>query len=108
MLANQVLEKNYEYEYVKRIQGKAFKFLAVLRPCKGEQPKEFDMYEIGKNLRCTPTETEYIVETLSCAELIRHERDSCQVAITTYGILFSLQNLTIRLQNFTIVSQESH
>lgn len=108
MSINQVFEKNDENEGVERIQEKAFKFLSKLCPCKDEEPKEFDMYVIGKNLRCSATETEYIVKTLSRAELIRYERDSCKVAITTYGILFSLQNLTIRIQNLNIVSQESH
>jgi hypothetical protein len=108
MLVNQVFEKNDGNEGVERIQEKAFKFLSELCPCKGEEPKEFDMYVIGKNLRCNATETEYIIETLSRAELIRYERDSCKVAITTYGILFTLQNLTLFQQYLTVVSQESH
>ncbi len=108
MLVNQVFEKNDQSVGVARIQEKAFKFLSKLCPCKGEEPKEFDMYVIGKNLRCNATETEYIIETLSRAELIRYDRDSCKVAITTYGILFSLQNLTLLLQYLTVVSQETH
>lgn len=108
MLVNQVFEQNHGNEGVERIQEKAFKFLSKLCPCKGEEPKEFDMYVIGNNLRCNATETEHIIETLSRAELIRYERDCCKVAITTYGILFSLQNLTLFLQYLTVVSQETH
>lgn len=101
MSVNQVFAKKDENDGLERIQEKAFKFLCKLRPCKDEDTKEFDMYVIGKNLRCNVTETEYIIEILSRAELIRFESDTCKVAITTYGILFSLQN-------FTMVSQESH
>lgn len=108
MLGNQVFEKSDGNEGVKRIQEKAFNFLSELCPCKGEEPKEFDMYVIGKNLRCNATDTEYIIEALSRAELIRYEKDSCKVAITTYGMLFSLQNLTFFQQYLTVVSQESH
>jgi hypothetical protein len=107
MPVNQVFAKNDENDGLERIQEKAFKFLCKLCPCKDGEPKEFDMYVIGKNLRCNETETEYIIETLSRAELIRYERDSCKVAITTHGILFSLQNF-IWVQNVTIASQELH
>lgn len=97
MSTNHLFKKNYENEGVERIQEKAFEFLSNLYSlCKDEQPKQFDMYVVGKMLGYNATETECIVETLSRAELIRAEKSSCRVAIATYGIMVTKGEITAR------------
>jgi acetoin utilization protein AcuB len=77
-------------------QKNALKFLSKLYSlCKVNQSKQFDLYEIGKKLRYNATETNYIVETLSRAELIRYEKSSNKVAITTYGIMVAKGEITV-------------
>jgi hypothetical protein len=72
------------------------KFLSKLYSlCKDEQSKQFNMYEIGKKLGYDATETEYIAETLSRTELIRYEKSSNKVTITTYGIMMTKGEITV-------------
>ncbi len=96
-LVKPVLEKNYEDEEVKRIQEKALNFLSKLYSLckKDEQSKQVNMYEIGKKLGYNATEIEYIVETLSRTELVRYEKSSNKVAITTYGIMMTKGEITV-------------
>lgn len=81
---------------VEGIQGKALNFLSKLYSlCKDEQYKQFNIYEIGKKLGYNTAETEYIVETLSRPELIRYEKSSNKVTITTYGIMMTKGEITV-------------
>ncbi len=96
MLPSQAVEKSYEDERVNEIQEKALKFLSKLySPCKDGEPKEFDMYVTGKNLGNNATETEYIVNTLSRAELIKHDKTSDRISITNYGIMIMKGAITV-------------
>ncbi len=84
------------YKGVERIQENALKFLSKLYSlCKDQQSKQFNMYEIGKKLGYDATETEYITETLSRTELIRYEKSSNKVTITTYGIMMTKGEITV-------------
>lgn len=90
------LEDNYEMERVEGIQKKALNFLSKLYDLyRDEQSKQFDMYEIGKELEYDEFETELIVETLSRAELIKHQKSSDRVAITPYGIMIINGEITV-------------
>jgi hypothetical protein len=83
-----VSEREDEEEKVEGIQKKALDFLSELYDlCKDDQSKQFNMYEVGKELGYDAPETEFIIETLSRAELIRHEKSSDKVTITPYGIM---------------------
>jgi hypothetical protein len=90
------LERKHEEERIEGIQKKALNFLSELYGlCKDDQFKEFNMYEIGKELEYDEFETELIVETLARAELIRHEKSSDRVAITPYGIMTVKGEVTV-------------
>lgn len=98
-LTRTALEKRYEYkeeEEIEGIQKKSLDFLSRLYDsCKGDQSKQFDMYEIGRELEYDEFETELIVETLSRAELIKHQKSSDRVAITPYGIIMIRGEITV-------------
>ncbi|MGE5443648.1 MAG: CBS domain-containing protein, partial [Ignavibacteriales bacterium] len=80
---------------VEGTQKKALKFLSRLHSlCKDDQSKQFNMHEIGKKLGYNATETEYIAETLSRTELIKYDKPSNKVAITTYGIMVTKGEIT--------------
>ncbi len=90
------LEDNYGMERVEGIQKKALNFLSKLYDLyRDEQFKQFDMYEIGKELEYEEFETELIVETLSRGELIKHQKSSDRVAITPYGIMIINGEITV-------------
>jgi hypothetical protein len=98
-LTGPTLEKRYVYkeeEEIDGIQKKSLDFLSRLYDsCKGDQSRQFDMYEIGKELEYDEFETELIVETLSRVELIRHEKSSDEVRITPYGIMTVKGEITV-------------
>lgn len=98
-LTRSALEKRYEYkeeEEIEGIQKKSLDFLSRLYDsCKGDQSRQFDMYEIGKELEYDEFETELIVETLSRAELIRHEKSFDKITITPYGIMMIKGDVTV-------------
>jgi hypothetical protein len=82
------LEGRHEEEKIEGIQKKALGFLSKLYDLsKGDQSKQFSMHDIGKELEYDEFETEIIVETLSRAELIKHEKSSDKITITPYGIM---------------------
>ncbi len=86
----------YEEEKVDGIQKKAVNFLSKLYDLSdGDQSKQFSMYEIGEELEYDEFETELIVETLSRAELIKHEKSSNEVRITPYGIMTVKGEITV-------------
>ncbi|MER3447812.1 MAG: hypothetical protein C4291_13715 [Candidatus Dadabacteria bacterium] len=90
------LKDNYREESVEGIQKKAFNFLSKLYDlCESDQTKGFNMYEIGDELGYSTSEAEFIVETLSRAELIRHEKSSNEVRITPYGIMTIKGEITV-------------
>jgi hypothetical protein len=94
--ARPVLERKHEEEKVEGIQKKSVDFLSRLYDlCTGDQARQFDMYKVGEELEYEEFETELIVETLSRAELIRHEKSSNRVAITPYGIMTVKGEITV-------------
>jgi acetoin utilization protein AcuB len=80
---------------VEGTQKKALKFLSRLYSLsKDDQSKQFNMHEIGRKMGYDASETEYIAETLSRTELIKYDRSSNRVAITTYGIMVTKGEIT--------------
>ncbi|MGE5445153.1 MAG: hypothetical protein ACM3SR_11225 [Ignavibacteriales bacterium] len=95
-LVHPSLERKHEEEKIEGIQKKVLDFLSELYGlCKDDQSKEFNMYDIGKELEYDEFETELIVETLSRAELIRHDKSSDEVRITPYGIMTVKGEVTV-------------
>jgi hypothetical protein len=86
---NPRLERPYEGgDEIEGIQKKGHIFLSELYGLSNEDiSKEADMYEIGQRLGFDEFETELIVENLSDAELIKHDKDTYKIAITPYGIM---------------------
>ncbi len=91
-LLRPALGSKYAEEKIDGIQSKASNYLSKLYSLsKGDQSRQFDIYEIGKKLGYEASETESIVENLSRSELIRNEKASSKVAN------FSISNLLIFL-----------
>jgi hypothetical protein len=95
--AESPLERSYdEGESVEGIQKKGHLFLSELYGlCRGDQSRGFNMYEIGESLGLDEFETEDIVENLSRAELIRHDKSSDKVSMTPYGIMIIKGEITV-------------
>ena len=95
-LTQPVLERKDEEGKEEGIQKKVLDFLSRLYDlCEGEHSTQFNMYDIGKELEYDEFETELIVETLSRAELIRHDKSSDEVRITPYGIMTVKGEVTV-------------
>ncbi|HWP92090.1 MAG TPA: hypothetical protein VNN20_07835 [Thermodesulfobacteriota bacterium] len=87
-IPRQDVTKKFDEEKMESIQRNGFRFLSLLYDLSGgEESVRFDMHEIGKRLGYDVLETEYIVETLARSELIRRERNSPNISISSYGIM---------------------
>ena len=78
------------------IQVKGDQFLNELgRLSDLDESKGFNKYEIGARIGFNKEETDYIVENLSRAELIKQDKTLDQIFITPYGIMTKRGDITV-------------